>query len=480
MKKYLILVLSCFFILLLIGCNNESTLTTAKKPVSQQVLELDNPYNIALCITTNPKTSMGINFELGVEQDGFVEYWEKGKTSKMTLPAEKKVTDVNGVDIYLYEATMLDLTPGTTYEYQVFGNDEEKRSPVHQFSTEEPEKSETTFMVLSDPQGSDVIDYMTYANNVLNMMDYTDKNIRFALFTGDLINVDESRTQWNLFLKYSSAFSYRIPIAATTGNHETGSVYEEQIQSIEFQGYFNMPENGPYYQDFDAFAGDYRTPEFDQGKTYSFDYGFAHYVAIDSEIFNGDSGIGGLLDEENMTIFTEWLETDLAQHQDDWIIVYLHRGPYSITYDSVNVRTRLVPILEEYGVDLVFSGHDHRYSRTVIHAGTRVGFSTSDEYTRGKISLITDPVGTYHFNDYSSNLGVTYLVGTSSGVKFYGDTDATGTEIIYRFLEKSAVFPVVTVSETAIRVTSYVIEKSSELAIFPDQITVLEEFIIHR
>jgi len=478
MKKHFLLMFELGFILLLAACSNQTTNITAERPIVYQVLSLDNPFNVALCITQDPKTSMGINFELMEDQSGFVEYWEKGKTEKNRITAEQKITDVDGVDCYLYEATMENLIPGTAYEYRVFGEDDTKNSAVRSFTTEPALTAETTFMVLTDPQGSDVFDYMTYASNVLNMMEYADQKMAFALFTGDLINVDESRMQWNLFLKYSSAFSLEIPLAATNGNHETGSFFEDQIQMIEFQGYLNFPENGPLYQPFDALAGDRRTPDFDQGKTYSFDYGFAHYVAIDSEIFNGDSGIGGALDEENIAVFTAWLEADLSAHSEDWIIVYFHRGPYSMTYDSINVRTRLVPILAQYGVDLVISGHDHRYSRTVINGGTRVAFASADEYARGELNLLMDGESTNHFNDYSSSLGVTYLVGTSSSVKFYGDTDWGGTEISYHYLEKTAVFPVITVSETAIQVKSYIIEKSSELAVFPDTITVLEEFII--
>lgn len=467
-----------FFSFLLCACSGQTTETEDNRPIINRIFEADNPFNVALCITEDPKTSMGINFELMEDQKGFVEYWVKGTSELTRIEAERKQTDVGGETLYHYEATMAPLTPDTTYEYQVFGEDEQKKSAVYRFETEGADSEESTFMLLTDPQGSIVFDYLTYANNVLQIMDYVDSDIDFSLFTGDMVNDNSSRTQWNLFLKYSSVFSTRIPMAATTGNHETGSMFDAQIRSIEFQGYLNFPENGPLYQLFDELSGDQRTTDFDQGKTYSFDYGFAHYVAINSEIFNGDSGIGGALDEENMAIFTEWLESDLAAHEDQWIIVYFHRGSYSLTYDSYNVRTRLVPILEKYGVDLVLSGHDHRYSRTVIDEGVRVEFNESALYERGTLNLTTSDAFLRNFNDYSSSLGTTFMVGTSSSVKFYGETDWDGTEITYKFLEKRVVIPIITVSEDYIKVTSYLLEKSSELAVFPDSISILEEFII--
>jgi hypothetical protein len=333
-------------------------------------------------------------------------------------------------------------------------------------------------MLLSDPQGYDDTDYKVYAHNVLTAMNASQKNVDFAMFTGDMINTNDNRSQWNLFLKYSSVFSLGTPIAATTGNHETGSFTDPQIESIEYNGYFNFPETGPIYGPFDATQGDLRTPQFDQGKTYSFDYGYAHFVAIDSEIFTGDSGISGGLDEENLTIFTEWLEADLSATQQPWTIVYLHRGPYSLNYNSQNVRDRLVPILEEYGVDLVFSGHDHRYSRAVYNQGYLIGFSQSDRYLNGTISLIGNPLNPQNFNDYSSALGVTYLVGNSSAIKFYGDTEGSGIPVIYQYDDKNPVIPFITVTQGSIEVVSYVIEKTGILALYPTQVSILDSFTI--
>ena len=46
----------------------------------------------------------------------------------------------------------------------------------------------------------------------------------------------------------------------------------------------------------------------------------------------------------------------------------LHRPPYSSGahggIENPNLETHLVPLFEQYGVDMVFAGHDHHYERS--------------------------------------------------------------------------------------------------------------------
>ena len=63
-----------------------------------------------------------------------------------------------------------------------------------------------------------------------------------------------------------------------------------------------------------------------------------------------------------------WLEMDLQSTSQDWLIVYWHHPPYSKgSHDSdaqfglIRIRENLLPLLEDYGVDLQLSGHSHSY-----------------------------------------------------------------------------------------------------------------------
>jgi len=410
MKKALTTICCLFGLFSMLSCRN----LDEDPSVSERIAAADNPNRMVLCMTSDPTTSIGINFEVSEDIEAFVEYRIRGSGDFIRQNTTRKTTTVGSTLVFHRQTVVEGLQPGTEYEYRLIGTEIGETSL---FRTAQEDQTEVTFMVLTDPQGSDALDYSTYANNILHVLDETSKNVDFALFSGDMVNDDSSRSQWNLFFQYSSVFWLTMPIAATTGNHETGSFTDSQIENIEFSGYFHFPETGPRYEPFDVGEGDLRPSEFDAGKTYSFDVGAAHFVAVDSEIFRGYDGISGEVDPENLDRFTSWLEADLSANPDQWIILFLHRGPYSLHYDSVNVRNFLVPILDKYGVDLVLSGHDHRYSRTVYSEGSFVGFTQSAPSCRGQTHLLTGQEDSRNLQDYSSSLGVTYVVGNSAGVK---------------------------------------------------------------
>lgn len=62
-----------------------------------------------------------------------------------------------------------------------------------------------------------------------------------------------------------------------------------------------------------------------------------------------------------------FLERTLAESDATWKIVALHHPPYSAGYQgsSTDVRAAFSPVFERYGVQLVLSGHEHDYQRSV-------------------------------------------------------------------------------------------------------------------
>ena len=62
----------------------------------------------------------------------------------------------------------------------------------------------------------------------------------------------------------------------------------------------------------------------------------------------------------------QWLERSLQDAREDWKISYFHHPLYSNGDrhgSSLDLRVRLEPLLTKYGVNVVFSGHDHVYER---------------------------------------------------------------------------------------------------------------------
>jgi hypothetical protein len=61
-----------------------------------------------------------------------------------------------------------------------------------------------------------------------------------------------------------------------------------------------------------------------------------------------------------------WFEKELAASGSDWKIVFFHHPLYSsggAHGSTTALRDQIEPLFVKYGVDVVFSGHDHFYER---------------------------------------------------------------------------------------------------------------------
>jgi 3',5'-cyclic AMP phosphodiesterase CpdA len=112
-----------------------------------------------------------------------------------------------------------------------------------------------------------------------------------------------------------------------------------------------------------AFLHNFHPPLHSPGSTkrfYSFDWGGAHFVALDSELYHEDRGA-------NLKEQKAFLEQDLEATDKRWKFAFLHRSVYSSSRHGPDekIREDLEPLFAHHGVDIVFSGHDHVYERTV-------------------------------------------------------------------------------------------------------------------
>jgi len=124
------------------------------------------------------------------------------------------------------------------------------------------------------------------------------------------------------------------------GNHDFDPTYE---------GFLYLPHNNPLETEL----------------YYSFNYGNAHFIALDSR---KDQSVLSTAD-------LWWLREDLEQASKDpdisWIIVFFHHAPFGSGFyhraggePGQVMEQYYVPVFEEFGVDVVFSGHVHAYERT--------------------------------------------------------------------------------------------------------------------
>jgi acid phosphatase type 7 len=146
-----------------------------------------------------------------------------------------------------------------------------------------------------------------------------------------------------------------------------------------------------------AFLENFHPPLGSPGSTkryYSFDWGNTHFVALDSELYHGDRG-------SNPEEQRDFLEQDLATTRKRWKVAFLHRSPYGSSRHGgdENVRQDLEPLFVKHGVDLVFSGHDHVYERTVPITGVTYVVSGGGGrrlYPAGNGELTASSVSAHH------------------------------------------------------------------------------------
>lgn len=226
----------------------------------------------------------------------------------------------------------------------------------------------------------------------------------------------------------------RVPFMATPGNHDYGAVLNILTGA-------NPPDHdGPYYDIVDVPTnGEIGGVPSGYELYYSFDYGNAHFISMNSEIgsiFNGSWDWVGAspFNSFNTSPFTDWLHADLQANDKPWVIAYMHQPPHTDGSHESDafwevymeaMRENIMPILESYGVDLVMAGHSHVYERSYL---INDFYGLPDDFNPAQ-HIVDDASGKLSENDpyikYKSgpepNLGTVYIVQGNSGSN---DSDA--------------------------------------------------------
>ena len=90
---------------------------------------------------------------------------------------------------------------------------------------------------------------------------------------------------------------------------------------------------------------------------YDFEWEFLHLFAVSSDTDEPD-GVS------NSSAQADWLHEGLNASEAPWQIVYFHHSPYSSGYHgSIDIMQW---DFQDWGADLVLSGHDHHYERLIV------------------------------------------------------------------------------------------------------------------
>jgi hypothetical protein len=188
----------------------------------------------------------------------------------------------------------------------------------------------------------------------------------------------------------------------TLGNHD-GQSADSATQSGPYYDMFTLPagaESGGVPSGTEAY--------------YAFDYANIHFVCLESYETNRSS-TGAM---------ANWLRNDLAATTQEWIIAFFHHPPYTkgshnsdTEIELIEMRQNFGPILEDYGVDLVLTGHSHSYERSMLIDGHYGTSGTWNPVTMLKQGGTGDPggAGGPYTKDAMPHDGAVYAVAGSSG-----------------------------------------------------------------
>ncbi len=341
--------------------------------------------------------SIVVRWRTGTPSDSVVRYGFTPTTLTSQVSDAVQTTE--------HETTLTGLTSNTTYYYSIGTSTATLAGGTsdYQFITQPAAGTPQPMRiwVLGDPGTG------TGAQTAVRDAFYTYTGAQdpdFWLMLGD--NAYSSGTdleyQLKLFNIYPTMLRKRS-LWLTLGNHDGGSA-DSATQTGPYYDNFTLPKSGE--------AGG--VPSGTEAY-YSFDYGNIHFICLDS--YETDRSVSGAM----MT----WLQADLAAAASDWTIAFWHHPPYSKgSHNSdtegalIDMRQNFLPVLEEYGVDLVLAGHSHSYERSYLldgHYGTSSTLTPSMILDSGDGAVDGD--GAYVKNGLGAmpHLGAVYAVPGSSG-----------------------------------------------------------------
>lgn len=304
------------------------------------------PDQIILSWTGDPQTTQTIAWRnSSTIASGKIQYMKEGEQTVDFSGALEK--DAVCGELYTgynhFEAGLDNLESGATYAYRV--GSEGGWSEANTFTTA-TDTDKFSFMYMGDThigydQNSAGV-WRQLLDQALN--NYPD--LKFALQGGDLVDETKDTGQWEEFFNTEAGVFDRIPFMPTIGNHES------EDTSIYLNS-FDLPQNGP--EDL-------------KEHDYSFDYGDAHFVVLDSNLMGSE----GALSEAGLS----WLESDLQSSDKTWKFVMFHHPPYGVDSRDVTqgnmIKASWAPIMERNGVDMVFVAHQHMYMRTYPISGGEI------------------------------------------------------------------------------------------------------------
>jgi acid phosphatase type 7 len=339
-----------------------------------------------------------------------------------------------------YSAVFPGLRLATTYQYRVTLGRE--RIAEGYFTTRKPRGAAIRFVAFGDNSfgraGDRAIAFQAYRARPDFVMNTGDNvydgglDSEYARFFFPVYNADRAGHGIGAPLLRSVPFYTVIAnhdVHRETADKHPVADFDREPDSLAYYTNMHLPLNAPVHPQptpivgaparlaaFQACAGE-RYPRM---ANYSFDYGDAHFLCLDSNVYLDPTDAG----------WQAWMARDLSGTDARWKFVVFHHPCFNVGlehYTEQHMRV-LAPVFERHGVDIVFHGHEHNYQRTrplrfaPSGPGAAARLNSSDRLVPGSFTVDTEFDGRRATQAH----GVMYLTTGAGGKSLY-DPDFTNT-----------------------------------------------------
>jgi hypothetical protein len=326
---------------------------------------------------------------------------------------------------WIYHVMLPNLTVSTDYWYQIRVSDIET-IVTYRFQTPPPLATPTTLAIVGDwGESADAMKTMRVILNEVrgaihdisaassrrrslrqpNQHTETPPPISALLVVGDLSYANGYLPAWESWLTAMQPLLHRLPLLVAPGNHELECDARNYRLFQAYQHYFRTPNYRPptawepvplsHRMHTCTHTAQETWSVYEGGNSYyQYRQGLAHVIVLNSYT---STAVGSPQHE---------FLTDALQQADrkwtPWLIVVFH-CPFHTTFighnDEINptlMQQSFGPLFDQYGVNLVFSGHQHAY----VRSHSMDYNNTIDDHDASPIYLTVGTGGDSHARGY--------------------------------------------------------------------------------
>ncbi|MBY0479437.1 MAG: metallophosphoesterase [Chitinophagaceae bacterium] len=323
------------------GCGNEENEITP--PPENKHVFLCKPY-----LHTLQHRQMCVRWITNKSSYSWVEYGDTEQLNQKAMHIEDGLVTTHE---RIHEIYLQNLEPGKTYYYRAASKEiteynslktpfgETIYSSTYSFTTPDPAAREISWLVLNDLHDR--------PESFSELMELNSKDpYDFVFLNGDMFNYQSGEKQIleHLLIPCTDLFATQKPLLFVRGNHETRGNFAQRLKD-----YFAYPEGlffhfhwGPVF----AIVLDTGEDKGDDHPTYA---GRANFNAYRRE----------------QTVWLEQLMQTDAYKNATYRVVMMHIPPFYCNQPSgegeMHCNELFAPLFNQYKVDLVISGHTHKY-----------------------------------------------------------------------------------------------------------------------